>query len=62
MRHPGYPISVHCLALIIDENIQLSILLEVVTILMHGLLMHFENGVNTNKNLDVEFPSLNKSK
>ena len=54
----GYPITTHFLALLIGENIQPSISLEVVTVLMHGLLTHFENGVNTNKNLDVEFPSL----
>ena len=59
--------SHHCassdgLALLIGESIQPSISLKVVTILLHGLRSHFENGVNTNNNLDVEFPSLKKSK
>ena len=58
----GYPITTHRLALLIGESIQLSISLEVVTVFLHGLLTHFENGVNTNKNLDVEFPSLKKLK
>jgi hypothetical protein len=53
-----YPITAHRLALLIGEGIQPSISLKVVTILLHGLLPHFENGVNTNKNLDVELPSL----
>jgi hypothetical protein len=55
---PRYPITAHRLALLIGEGIQPSIPLEVVTILLHGLLLHSENGVNTNKNLDAEFPSL----
>ena len=59
---PSYPIKAHRLALLIGEGIQPAILLEVVTILLHGLFMHFENEVNTNKNLDAEFPSLKKSK
>jgi hypothetical protein len=29
---------------------------------LHSLLTHSENGVNTNKNLDAEFPSLKKLK
>ena len=53
-----YPITTHRLALLIGEGIQPSISLEVVTILLHGLLTHSENGVNTNKNLDAEFLSL----
>ena len=40
---PRYSISTHRLALLIGEGIQPSILLEVVTILLHGLLMHFAN-------------------
>jgi hypothetical protein len=52
------PITTHGLALLIGEGIQSSISLEVVTILLHGLLPHSKNGVNTNKNLDVELPSL----
>ena len=59
---PSYPIRAHRLALLIGDDIQIAISLEVVTILPHGLATHFENGVNTNKNLDVEFPSLKKSK
>ena len=59
---PRYPIRAHRLALLIREGIQPSISLEVVTILLNDLLPHFENGVNTNKNLDVEFPSLKKLK
>jgi hypothetical protein len=55
---PRYPIIAHRLALLIGECIQPSISLEVVTILLHGLLPHSENGVNTNKYLDAEFPSL----
>ena len=55
---PRYPIIAHRLALLICEGIQPSISLEVVTIFLHGLLPHSQNGVNTNKNLDVEFPSL----
>ena len=57
-----YPITAHRLALLIGESIQLSISLEVVTILLHDLRSYFENGINTNKNLDVEFFSLKKSK
>ena len=34
---PSYPITAHCLALLIGEGIQPSISLEVVTILLHGL-------------------------
>jgi hypothetical protein len=55
---PRYPITAHRLALLIGEGIQPSISLEVVTILLHGLLPHFKIGVNMNKNLDVELPSL----
>ena len=55
---PRYPIRAHRLALLIGEGIQPSISLEVVTTLLHGLLPHSENEVNTNKNLDAEFPSL----
>jgi hypothetical protein len=55
---PRYPITAHGLALLIGEGIQPSISLEVVTILMHGRLPHSKNGVNTNKNLDAELPSL----
>ena len=55
---PRYPIIAHCLVFVIGEDIQLSISLEVVTILLHGLFPHVENGANTNKNLDVEFPNL----
>ena len=59
---PRYPITAYRLALLIGESIQPSITLEVVTILLHSLLTHFENIVSTNKNLDVEFPSLKNSK
>ena len=59
---PKYPINAHRLALLIGEDIHTSILLEVVTILLHGLLTHSENGVNTNKNLDAKFASLKKLK
>jgi hypothetical protein len=62
ITYPRYPISAHRLALLIGKGIQPSISLEVVTILLHGLLMHSENKINTNKNLDVEFPSLKKLK
>jgi hypothetical protein len=58
---PRYPIIAHRLALLIDEGIPPSILLEVVTILLHGLLPHFEIGINMIKNLDDEFPSLHQS-
>ena len=51
-----YPITTHLLALLIGESIQPSISLEVVIVLTHGLLTHFENEVNPN--LDVEFPSM----
>jgi hypothetical protein len=54
----GYPITANRLVLLIGEGIQPSISLEVVTILMHGLLPHSKNGVNTKKNLDAELPSL----
>ena len=57
---PRYIITAQRLTLLIDEGIQPSISLEVVTILLHGLLPHFENGVNTNKNLNTEFPNLKK--
>ena len=57
---PRYPIITHRMALLIGEDIQPSILLEVVTILLYGLLPHFENGVNTIKNLDTGFLSLQK--
>ena len=59
---PRYPITVHRLALLIGEGIHPSISLEVVTILLHGLLTHSANGVNTNKNLDAEFLSLKNLK
>jgi hypothetical protein len=52
---PMYPITAHRLALLIGEGIQPSISLEVVTILLHGLLPHSENGVNTNMNLMLNF-------
>jgi hypothetical protein len=52
---PRYPITAHRLVLLIGEDIQPSISLEVVTILLHGLLPHSENGVNTNKNLMLNF-------
>jgi hypothetical protein len=55
---PRYPIIAYRLALLIDEGIQPSISLEVVTILLYGLLPHSKNGVNTNKNFDTELPSL----
>jgi hypothetical protein len=55
---PMYSITAHRLALLIGEGIQPSISLEVVTILLYDLLPYSENGVNTNKNLDVELPSL----
>ena len=56
---PRYPITAHPLVLLIGEGIQPSISLEVVTILLHDLLMHFEN---EDKNLDAEFPILKKLK
>ena len=55
---PRYPITAHGLTLLIGEGIQPAITLEVVTILLGGLRSHFQNGVNTNKNLDTEFSSL----
>ena len=55
---PRYPITAHGLTLLIGEGIQPAITLEVVTILLGGLRSHFQNGVNTNKNLDAELPSL----
>ena len=58
---PKYSIRLHRVALLIGEGIQPAISLEVVTILLHGLLTHSENGINTNKNLNAEFPSLKKS-
>ena len=55
---PRYPIIAHHLALLINKGNQPSISLRIVIILLHGLLPHSENGVNMNKNLDVEFMSL----
>jgi hypothetical protein len=55
---PRNPITTHRLALLIGKGIQPSILLEVVTILLHGLLRHSENKVNTNKILDAELSSM----
>jgi hypothetical protein len=40
---PRYPITTHGLAFLIDEGIQPSISLEVITILLHGLLPHSKN-------------------
>ena len=54
---PRYPIIPHRLVFLINEDIQPSNSLEVVTILLHGLLPYFENEVNMNKNLDAEFQS-----
>ena len=59
---PRYPITAHRLALLIGEGIQPSISLEVVIILLHDIFTHSENGVHTNKNLEVEFLSLKKLK
>ena len=57
---PRYPITAHRLVLLIDEGIQSSISLEVVTILLQGILTHSKNGINTNNNIDAEFLNLKK--
>ena len=59
---PRYFITAHHLGLILGEGSQPSTSLEVVTILLHGLLTHYENGVNTNKNLDAKFSRMKKLK